>query len=113
MLDVEDVPLKGRHDGFSSLTYRGKAFAHFHSDSELDLRLTKAVIEREGLVHPPGSKVHPKRAKGSSWIEVRFTEVAELDGVVRLVQLAISQLYPREASVACDERCLADRRPRF
>jgi Family of unknown function (DUF5519) len=38
---VEDWPLPGRDDGFSALCYRGKAFAHFHSDNELDVRLRK------------------------------------------------------------------------
>lgn len=91
-LGVQDRQLPGRDDGFSSLTYDGKAFAHFHDDHELDIHLTKAVIEREGLVHPPGSAVHPKRSKKSHWIEVRFTTDAHLERVVRLVKLAIEQI---------------------
>jgi hypothetical protein len=91
-LGVEHVPQQGRTDGFSSLNYHGKSFAHFHSDSELDLRLTKAVIEREGLVHPPGSRVHPNRSKGSQWIELRFTQNAQLNDIIRLVKLAIAEL---------------------
>jgi len=86
---VEDRPLPGRTDGFSSLFYRGKPFAHFHHDNELDIRLTRNVIVREGLKHPPGSTVHPKRSKSSPWIELRFHTPADLDRVVRLVQLAV------------------------
>ena len=89
---VEDRPLPGRDDGFSGLRYGGKELAHFHSDNELDLRLTKAVIAREGLVHPAGSLVHPNRSPKSPWIEIRFTRAAQLDEVVRLVKLAIEQL---------------------
>ena len=89
---VEDVPLAGRDDGFSSLCYRGKDFAHFHHDNELDIRLTKAVIRREGLTHPTDSRIHPKRGKTSHWIELRFHTPAELDQVVRLVEIAVDDL---------------------
>jgi hypothetical protein len=91
-LDVEVRPWPGRTDGFASLHYRGKDFAHFHADHELDLRLTKAVIAREGLVHPPNSRVHPNRSKSSPWIEVRFTTRAQVERAVELVRLAIDQL---------------------
>jgi hypothetical protein len=64
---------------------QGKAFAHFHNDNELDIHLTRSVIAREGLTHPPGSTVHPNRSPGSQWVEVRFTRTAELARVTRLV----------------------------
>jgi hypothetical protein len=91
-LGVEHRPMPGRDDGFAALCHGGKAFAHFHDDNELDIRLTKTVIDSEGLVHPSGSVVHPKRTKRSHWIEVRFTTAAHLDRVTRLVKLAIGQL---------------------
>ena len=61
-LGVEDRPLPGRDDGFSALWYGGKAFAHFHNDNELDIRLTKHTIDREGLKHPADSMVRRPRA---------------------------------------------------
>jgi hypothetical protein len=91
-LGVEHRPMPGRDDGFASLCYAGKAFAHFHNDRELDIRLTRAVIEREGLAHPKGSIVHPDRTRKSHWIEVRFTTPDDLERVARLVQLAIGEL---------------------
>lgn len=91
-LGVEHRPLPGRDDGFASLYYGGKDFAHFHNDRELDIRLTKAVIQREGLAHPKDSTVHPNRSRSSHWIEVRFTSRQDLERVARLVQLAIDQL---------------------
>jgi hypothetical protein len=91
-LGVKDRAWPGRDDGFSSLCYEDKEFVHFHSDGELDIRLTKSVIHREGLVHPSDSKVHPNRSKNSQWIEVRFVKAADLERVVRLVQLAIEQI---------------------
>jgi hypothetical protein len=61
-LGVEHQPLPGRDDGFASLRYAGKAFAHFHNDNEIDIELTRAVIEREGLVHPQLSYAWPAEA---------------------------------------------------
>jgi hypothetical protein len=91
-LSVEHRPVPGRDDGFAGLRYGGKELGHFHNDHEVDLRLTKRTIEREGLIHPPGSTVHPTRSKSSPWIEVRFATVADLDHVVHLVKLAIAQM---------------------
>ena len=91
-LGVEHRPLPGRDDGFASLCYGGKPFAHFHNDNELDIRLTRAIIERERLQHPPASAVHPNRTRKSSWIEFRFTKLADLDRLTDLVKLAINQI---------------------
>ncbi len=91
-LGVEHRSVPGRDDGFAGLFYRGKAFAHFHNDHELDIRLTRAVIEREGLSHPNDSAVHPNRSAKSQWIEIHFTTSKEVDDIVRLVRIAIAQL---------------------
>jgi len=91
-LGVEHRPLPGRDDGFASLCHAGKEFAHFHNDREIDIKLTRALIEREGLVHPADSKVHPGRSRNSPWIEVRFTTPQQVDRVVALVKLALEQL---------------------
>ncbi|MDF1836755.1 MAG: DUF5519 family protein [Planctomycetota bacterium] len=77
--------------GGSALFYNGKEIAHFHNDRELDLRLTKPIIKSEGLSHFSDSDIHPRRASGSQWIELRFTKAKEVDEVVRLVKLAIEQ----------------------
>lgn len=82
----------GRDDGLAGLYFNGKAFAHFHHDHELDIRLTRAVIEREGLSHPKGSAVHPNRSARSPWIEVRFATAEDVDEVLRLVRIAIAQI---------------------
>jgi hypothetical protein len=91
-LGVEEQPLPGRDDGFAALCYGGKAFAHFHHDEELDVHLTRSVIAREGLVHPPNSVSHPKRSKNAHWIELRLQTVADLEHVTRLIELAIANL---------------------
>ena len=91
-LGIEEHLAPGRDDGFAALVFRGNPFAHFHHDNELDIRLTKAVIRREGLTHPPGSTRHPKRGKTSHWIELRFYTPAELDQVVRLVEVAVDEM---------------------
>lgn len=88
-LGVEERAWPGRDDGFASLLYRGKEFAHFHAGCELDIRLGKEVIGRERLTPLPDSTVHPDRAKGSPWHEMRITSPSDVEKAVRLVQLAI------------------------
>lgn len=87
-LSAEPSPVAGG----TALYFRGKEFAHFHSDSELDLRLTRKVIASLGLSHPPGSVHHPTRAATSPWIEVRFSSIAEVRRTAELVKLAVAQL---------------------
>lgn len=88
-LGVEERAWPGREDGFASLLFHGKDFAHFHSDCEIDIRLGKEVIKRERLSHPPDSTVHPGRAAGSPWHEMRVRDPGDIDAVVRLVKIAI------------------------
>ncbi len=78
--------------GGTALFFRGKEFAHFHNDHEIDLRLTRKVIKSLGLSHPPRSQLHPTRSVSSQWIEVRFNTEAEAHRVAELVRLAIAQL---------------------
>ena len=87
-IGVEESPWPGR-DGFASLSYLGQEFAHFHSDSEIDIRLGKEVILRERLVHPSSSTVHPDRSKNSPWYEMKVTVLADVEKAMRLVELAI------------------------
>jgi hypothetical protein len=81
-----------RDDGFSSFEYKGKDFAHFHHDNELDVRLGKQIIKANQVPRPTDSKQHPNRASGSPWIELRYNTSTEVDEVVRLIKLAIHQL---------------------
>ena len=85
---VEPSPVAGG----TALFFRGREFAHFHHDNELDLRLTKKVILSLGLSHPVGSVHHPVRAAGSPWIEVRFNSEREVQRAAELVELAVAQL---------------------
>ena len=94
-LGVEERAWPGRDDGFASLLYRGKEFAHFHTDQELDIRLGKDVIKREGLKPLSDSTVHPGRAKGSPWQEFRIITAEDVRQAIRLVQLAIEGLKVR------------------
>lgn len=78
--------------GGTALFYRGKEFAHFHHDHEIDLRLTRKLIKSLGLMHPAGSTLHPTRAASSQWIELRFHTPADVARIAELVRLAIAQL---------------------
>jgi len=91
-IGVEERAWPGRDDGFTFLVFRGKEFAHFHTDSEIDIRLGKNVIRRERLVHPSDSKVHPSRSTNSPWYEMKIYSASDVDEVLRLVQIAIQGL---------------------
>lgn len=80
--------------GGSALHYKGKEFAHFHNDHELDIKLTRKLIKQEGLSHPDDSSVHPNRSSNSQWIELRFHNQDEVTEVARLVKLAVTALSP-------------------
>lgn len=91
-LGVEVRAWPKRDDGFASLIFNGKDFAHFHDWTEIDIRLGKDVIKREGLVHPPESRVHPDRAKGSPWYEMQIRSSPDVNEAIRLVKIAIQGL---------------------
>lgn len=78
--------------GGTALFFRGREFAHFHHDHEIDLRLTRPLIRSLGLVHPEGSAHHPRRAASSPWIELRFHSAEDVRRVAELVRLAIERL---------------------
>lgn len=87
--------------GGTALFYKGKEFAHFHSDDEIDLRLTKSLIRSLGLSHPPRSVFHPTRAASSNWIEVRFNTLDEVMTAAMLVHQAVSTLRSHSVRQPC------------
>ncbi|KAF1711134.1 hypothetical protein CSC70_04200 [Pseudoxanthomonas kalamensis DSM 18571] len=91
-IGVEEQAWPGRDDGFASLMYGGKEFAHFHSECELDIRLGKDVIKRERLSRLPDSTVHPDRSASSPWHEMRILADADVDEAVRLVRMAVERI---------------------
>ena len=89
---VEERAWPGRDDGFASLLFGGKEFAHFHTWCEIDIRLGKVAIARERLEHPANSTVHPGRSRNSPWYEMKILTAADVDEAVRLVKVAIQGL---------------------
>ena len=84
---LEDGPSKVA--GGSAIFYKNKEIARFHHDNEIDVRLTKKIIRREGLKHPDDSKIHKHRSPSSEWIEIRFHNAKDVEEVVRLLRLAV------------------------
>lgn len=77
--------------GGSALYFKNKEIAHFHNDHEIDIRLTKKVIRKEGLNHPGDSTIHKHRSPSSEWIEIRFQNSEDIAEVARLLKLALEQ----------------------
>jgi len=86
---LEDRPSKVA--GGSAIFYRDKEIAHFHHDNEIDVRLTRKIIRREGLNHPTDSKIHKHRSPSSDWIELRFKKPEDLDVGIWLFKLTLEQ----------------------
>ena len=92
LLEIEGVEERAsKVAGGSALFYKGKEIAHFHNDHEIDVRLTKKVIEKEGLTHPSDSEVHSNRKPGSQWFEIRFRNAGQVKETVRLFRIACEQ----------------------
>ncbi len=70
--------------------YRGKEVAHFHGNNEIDIRLSPAVVKRDGLTHAPNRIGHLNRKNGGTWLIVRFTRESHLAEMVRLIKMAIA-----------------------
>ena len=87
---VEDRP--SPVSGGSAIFFHGREFAHFHDENELDLRLTKKVIQALDLSHPPGSVHHPNRSPSSPWIELRYSNADDIENILKLVRLAVARL---------------------
>ena len=75
------------------MNFKGKEVAHFQTgagtESELDIRLTAAIIRKEKLTVPVESTSHPNRSKNSRWIIQSYHSAEDLDQMVRLVKIAI------------------------
>lgn len=86
---LEDRPSKVA--GGSAIFFNNKEIAHFHTNNEIDVRLTKKIIKKENLSQPSDSDFHHHRGPGCEWIELRFRNEKQVDEVVRLFKLALEQ----------------------
>ncbi len=84
-----DVHLWKPDSDLMVIDYKGKEVAHFHGNNELDIRLSKEVVKRDGLTHAPNHVGHPNRKNGGRWLIARFTREGHLAEMVRLVKMAI------------------------
>ena len=89
MISGIDVHLWKPDSDFMVIDYKGKEVAHFHGNNELDIRLSKEVVKRDGLTHSPNHVGHPNRKNGGTWLIARFTRESHLAEMVRLVKMAI------------------------
>ncbi len=86
---LEDRPSKVA--GGSAIFYKDKEIAHFHHNNEIDVRLTKKIIRKEGLNHYDDSTIHKHRSTSSDWVEIRFNNTKDVAEVIRLFKLALEQ----------------------
>jgi len=68
--------------------HKDKEIAHFQTDSEIDVRLTPAIIKKKGLHPPRNTASHLDRSKNSRWIVQSLAQAEALDEIVELIHLA-------------------------
>lgn len=78
-----------RNDGFAGIFWQDREIGHFHDFTEVDIRLGKPCIAALELRRESPSRVHPKRAATSPWIELKIDNPARLDQIVQLIRSAI------------------------
>jgi len=72
--------------------FRSKDVAHFQSETVLDIRLTPKIIRDENLDRSVSAQFHPNRSQNSRWICIAFTNEAEVDRLLTLVDHAVHTL---------------------
>lgn len=79
------------------IDYKGREIAHFHGNNELDIRLCKNIVKRDGLTHAVNRVGHLNRKNGGRWLIVRFTRETHLEQMVRFIEMAI-EIRVRESA---------------
>lgn len=92
-----DVHLWKPDSDFTVIDYKGKEVAHFHGNNELDVRLSREIVKRDGLTHAPDRVGHLSRKNGGRWLIIRFTRESHLAEMMRLIKMAI-ELRERESA---------------
>ena len=72
--------------------FRGKEFAHFQSETVIDIRLTPKIIRDENLNRAVSAQFHPDRSQNSRWICIEFESAADVEKLLGLADLAITAL---------------------
>ena len=83
---LPDVTVDLWHDShLMCVFYRGKEIAHFHDHEEIDIRMSRPFIKKEGLIPLEDSPYHPKRSRQSRWLQIRFQTEEECGNLLQLM----------------------------
>ncbi len=85
ILDHPEIEMrKSRFSGVEAFYVQTREIAHFHSNQEIDIRLTCGEIKKRKLAHSEDKRIHVPRASGD-WVEVTFKSLRDLPFVQELV----------------------------
>jgi hypothetical protein len=87
ILDIPDLQSKkSRYSSEEAIFLGNREVGHFHSQDEIDIRLTRTKIKKMGLANSkdPRLLVRPS----SDWIAVKFTNEIDLKYIVDLFTVA-------------------------
>lgn len=67
-----DVHLWKPDHHLTVIDYKGQELAHFHGNNELDIRLSRDIVKRDGLTHAGNRVGHPNRKDGNRVLILRL-----------------------------------------
>lgn len=89
VLDLANLESKKSRFSEEEAIFLGRReIAHFHSSTEIDIRLTRSVIKKMGILESGDPRLLVER-KGSDWVAVKFKKEADLGLVVSLIEAAV------------------------
>lgn len=97
LAELPDVELALYKDSDLLCVYfKGKEFAHFHTDPEIDVRMSQKFIRKLKLGPAFESANHPNRSKNSRWRVIPFHSAQDVDNIVQLIETLVNEEYQTE-----------------
>jgi hypothetical protein len=88
VLDIADLePRKSRYSKEEAIFLNKREIGHFHSDFEIDIRLTRLQIKKLKSRESQDPRLVYDR-DSSDWIAVKFEKAIDLDFIVNLFETA-------------------------
>lgn len=79
---------KSRFSKAESFFLGKREIAHFHAGNEIDIRLTRKEIRKQGWTKTEDKRIH-LRSASTDWMEVRFSCEEDLDFAQKIVSAAV------------------------
>src|SRR5437762_6587696 len=97
VLELVGVTMRRSHFSDTPAFYvNGKEFLHFHSETEIDLRLTRREISRRRVVLDTNSGI-TRRSSGSDWLAIDLLKFSHKAALMELISAAAAANANRQS----------------